>query len=397
MDRTKVLQELRKMRFEHIYQQRTERRLTMEDAAELLNISERTFRRWCRKYEEEGEKGLEDKRIGKKANNAAPVDELLSMLTLYETRFHDFAASHFYDIWQEQYGGTRCYTWVKKSLQEAGLIKKVKKRGAHRKKRPRRPMIGMMLHQDGSTHQWIEGIEWDLIITFDDATNEIYSAFFVEEEGTLSSFRGAKEVIETHGLFCSIYTDRGSHYWFTPKAGGEVDKNQITQFQRAMNQLGIEMIPAYSPEARGRCERAFKTIQGRLPKELKLADICDMEPANKYLKEIFIPSFNKRFTVKPQEKESAFVPWLNHIYPDEILCIQEQRTVGKDNTVSYQNKKLQIPKDKIRYNYVKAKVRVHEYLNNSLAIFYGPRCLARYASDGNLFITQQDTLKTLAG
>jgi hypothetical protein len=272
-----------------------------------------------------------------------------------------------------------------------------KKRGAHRKKRPRRPMAGMMLHQDGSRHEWIESSQWDLIITFDDATSEIYSAFFVEEEGTFSSFRGVKEVIESRGLFCSLYTDRGSHYWHTPNAGGEVNKNEITQFQRAMNQLGIEMIPAYSPEARGRCERAFKTIQGRLPKELKLAGICDMEAANAYLKEKFIPGFNKRFTVIPQEKESAFVPWLNHMNPDEILCIQETRTVNKDNTVSYENKKLQIPKDQIRYNYVKVKVRVHKYINGSLAVFHGPRCLERYDADGNSLISQQDMQKTKAG
>lgn len=383
MDRTKVLQEIRKMRFEEIYKLRTERRLTAEEAAQILGVTDRTLRRWCARYKEEGVDGLGDRRLGKKANNAAPMDEELELLDLFKSRYGDFRVAHFYDKWVTEHGGFRCYSWVKNRLQEAGLVKKAKKRGAHRKKRPRRPMIGMMLHQDGSSHEWIDGEIWDLIVTLDDATSEIYSAFFVEEEGTWSSLQGVKEVIEKRGLFCSIYTDRGSHYWNTSKGNTKPDEDIVTQFQRAMQQLGIEMIAAYSPEARGRSERAFRTLQERLPKELKLEGITTMEAANFYLKRKFIAEYNKKFAVKAQEEESAFVPWLNHnCNLADVLCIQEQRTVGKDNTVSYKNKKLQIPKSKDRCNYVKARVRVHEYANGSLTLFYGPRYLASYDAEG---------------
>lgn len=378
------------MRFEEIYKQRTERRLTVEEAAKILGVCDRTFRRWARRYEEEGLEGLADKRIDQAAHNSAPVDEVAQIINLFETHYRDFNVSHFYDKYRFEHNGTRGYTWIKYCLQDSGLVKKAKKRGEHRRKRPRQPMKGMMLHQDGSTHQWIEGIYWDLIVTLDDADNEIYSAFFVEQEGTASSFQGVRDVIVEHGLFCSLYTDRGSHYWLTNEVGGKVDKQQLTHFGRAMQQLGIELIPAYSPEARGRSERMFGTLQNRLPQELKLAGINDIYSANQFLKEKFIPQFNARFKVTPQEPESAFVPWLNtNMNLDDILCIQESRTVNKDNTVSYCNKSLQIPKDPTRFSYSKTKVKVHEYGDGSMAIFHGPRCLARYSKKGELLI--QDT------
>ena len=153
----------------------------------------------------------------------------------------------------------------------------------------------MMLHQDGSTHEWVPGRWWDLIGTLDDTAGEFYSAFFVAEEGTLSSFRGLYEVIAAKGLFCSLYTDRGSHYQHTPDAGGKVDKDNPTQVGRALVQPGIELIPAYSPEARGRSERMFGTLQKRLPRELRLAGITDMEVASRFLEEHYLPQHNARF------------------------------------------------------------------------------------------------------
>ena len=239
-----------------------------------------------------------------------------------------------------------------------------------------------MLHQDGSSHQWIQGEEWDLIITFDDADSEHYSMFFVEEEGTSSSFLGVKETIEKQGLFCSFYTDRGSHYWYTPEADGPVDKTQFTQFRRGLHQLGISMIPAYSPEARGRCERQFRTHQGRLPNELAALGIRTKEEANRYLKEVYMPAFNTEFMVTPYSGHSAFVPWNGMGSLDDALCEQFERTVGKDNCVSFENLKLQIPKDNHRCHYMKAKVRVHRYHNCELAIFHGPRKLAEYDQKG---------------
>ena len=335
------------MKFHETYNWWQSKRISQEESARLLGVSIRTFRRYCRSFEAEGLEGLYDARLERKASNAAPVDEVMEMLNLFETRYSHFTVAHFYDKYRDEHQGQRSYNWVRLHLQEGGLVKKAKKRGVHRRKRERSSIRGMLLHQDGSTHEWVKDKYWDLIVTLDDATSEVYSGFFVEEEGTASSFQGMEEVIKEHGLCCSIYTDRGSHYWNTPKVGGKVDKVNLTQFGRAMQQLGIEMIPAYSPEARGRSERVFGTLQQRLVKELELRGISEMEDANRFLKETYWPTHNKRFAVKPKEEESAFVPWLDSTRNlTEILCIQEQRTVAKDNTVSYKGKSLQIPKQK---------------------------------------------------
>ena len=254
MKRTVWLQETKQMRFEEAYSGWTERRLTQEDAAQLLGVCARTFRRYIDRYEEDGLDGLLDKRLTQLSHRRAPVDEVLRLVDRYRRRHDGWNVKHYYS-WYRRDGGQRSYSWVKNTLQAARVVKKATKRGAHRKRREPAPWPGMLLHQDGSDHEWVPGRHWDLIVTMDDATNEHYSMFFCEEEGTQSSFQGVREVIEAKGLFCSLYTDRASHYWHTPEAGGKVDKVNLTQFGRAMRQLGVEMIPAYSPEARGRSER----------------------------------------------------------------------------------------------------------------------------------------------
>lgn len=381
MTRATVLQEVRQMRFEELYERRQRRELTMVEAAEILGVTERTFRRWSTRYEAEGLEGLEDRRLGHASARAVPVDEVLQMVTLYETRYTGWTVKHFHERWQAEHGGTHSYTWTKNRLHRAGQVARAPRRGAHRKKRPRKPLPGMMLHQDGSTHEWVPGCQWDLIVTMDDATSELYSAFFVDEEGTMSSFQGLRDVIEAKGLFSSLYTDRGSHYWYTTEAGGKVDKSRLTQVHRALQQLGITLIPAYSPEARGRSERAFRTLQDRLPKELVCAGITDMATANQYLLTVFLPAYNQRFAVAAAETGTAFVPWIGTNLT-EILCVQEERVVANDNTVRYQGRSLQIPPDAHRFHYVKATVRVHAYPDGSVAVFHGPRCLARYNAEG---------------
>lgn len=290
---------------------------------------------------------------------------------------------HFYRWYQREHGGTRSYTWVKNTLQKKRLVQKGFKKGPHRKKRERSPYSGMMIHQDGSTHEWVPDKMWDLIVTMDDATNKHYSMFFVQEEGTASSFRGVREVIEAYGLFSSFYSDRGSHYWYTPKAGGKVDKIRLTQFGRALAHLGIEMIPAYSPEARGRSERMFKTHQDRLVKELAAAKITDMEKANQYIKDVYMPNFNDEFSKPAPENGSVFVPWAGEDIKD-ILCEQDKRKVNNNNCVSFKGLTLQIPSDQYRCHYVKATVRVNLYDDGSLAILHGPRKLAKYNAKGDL-------------
>jgi transposase len=297
------------MRFEERYERRQRRELTMAEAGEMLGVTERPFRRWSARYEADGAEGVQDRRIGRASARAVPVDEALRMVTRYESQYTGWTVTHVHERWQAEHGGTRSYPWTKQTLQARGRVTRAPRRGAHRKKRPRKPLPGMMLHQDGSTHEWVPGCPWDLIVTMDAATSTLYSAFFVEEEGTRSSFRGLREVIEAQGLFSSLYTDRGTHYWQTEDAGGKVDKTRLTQVHRAVQQLGITLIPAYSPEARGRSERVVRTLQDRLPKELALAGITEMAAANQYLGTQFLPAYNRRFAVPAAETGTAFIPW----------------------------------------------------------------------------------------
>ena len=381
MRRTEQLQGLRLMKFEEIYGRTHRGGLSQAEAAEVLGVSERTFRRWRDRYEADGAEGLYDRRLGRVSARRAAVDEVTALLALFDTRYWDFTAKHFHEKLVADHACKRSYNWVRLSLQAHGRTRAAPRRGAHRRKRPRRALPGMMLHQDGSRHAWVPDQWWDLIVTMDDATSEIYSAFFVAEEGTMSSFQGVDEVIRERGLFCSLYADRAGHYWHTPEAGGTVDKDNPTQLGRALAQLGIELIPAYSPEARGRSERMFATLQKRLPQELRLAGITDMAQANRFLKELSLPGHNARFAVPPEAEGTAFVPFAGAL--DDILCVQRERTISNDNTVRYKRLVLAIPPDRHRRHYVKARVRVHEYPDRTLAVFHGPRCLARYQADGS--------------
>jgi transposase len=329
--------------------------LTQIDAADLLGITERTFRRWCHRYEEGGEAGLLDRRLGHASGKRVPVDRSEEVESLDRTRYGGFTAKHFHEHLVRDHGFHWGYTWTKAFLPSKGLLERAKRRGAHRRKRPRRPLPGMMLHQDGSRHEWLSGLAaLDLIVTMDDATNTIYSAFLVAEEGTASTFRALLEVFGQHGLPLSLYTDRGSHYFHTPEAGGPVDRKHLTQVGRALAHLGVEHIAAYSPQARGRSERLFQTLQDRLVKELALAAITTVEAADRYLRDVYIPAHNKQFAVKAEQEGSAFVA-IPGVDLNEILCVQEDRQVDKDNTVVFARLRLQIPPSPLRPHFVKAR------------------------------------------
>ncbi len=385
MVRAEVLQGVREMRFEALLERHERGELGQQEAAEMLGISERTLRRWRDRLRDEGPSGLRDRRIGKPSSRRAAVEEIQRMLGLYEERYAGFTVKHFHEQLVKRHNYKLGYTVTRLSLHGAGLVKPAPRRSAHRKKRPRRPMVGMMLHQDASRFAWLPGDarQYDLVVSLDDATSAIYSAFLVEEEGTASSFRGVAEVIDKHGLFCELYTDRGSHYFHTPKAGEAVSKTVVTQVGRALAQLGIRHIAAYSPEARGRSERAFRTLQDRLPKELSLAGIATIEAANRFLADRYLPEHNAAFAIAPEEAGSAFVPDGTG-QARAILCIQEERRVGNDNTVKWRGVFLQIPPSPLRPHFVRATVRVHEYPDGRLAVFHGPHRLADYDPEGML-------------
>jgi len=370
------------MRFEELYTSWTDGHLTQEQAALALGVCDRTFRRYINRYEEDGLEGLLDKRLTQASHRRAPVDEVMELADTYRQQHRGWNVKHYHS-WYRRAGGTRSYSWVKNTLQSEGLVTKSRKRGSHRIKRDRAHLPGVMIHQDGSRHEWVPGCMWDLIVTMDDATGEHYSMFFVDEEGTDSSFQGVRDVILQRGLFSSFYSDRGSHYWYTPKEGGKVSKTQLTQFGRAMKQLGILMIPAYSPEARGRSERVFETHQDRLVKELALQGITTMHAANHYLEQAYRPNYNAEFMQPAPEEGTAFVPWTGDNL-DDVLCFQEERTVRADNCVSFEGTLLQIPPDRYRCHYVRVRVRVHRYSDGTHALFHGPRKLAEYDAQGKL-------------
>lgn len=369
-------------RFGAVYEDFQKARLGCDEAALMLGCSVRHFLRLRERYDEGGLEALRDGRVGRVSQRRAADAEVALVTQLYRERYAGFNVRHFHEFAVREHGVMRGYSWTRTVLAQAGLVMPGKRGGAHRLRRPRKPMRGMMLHQDASKHRWFGEDYCDLVVTLDDATSEITSAFFCDEEGIASSMRGLSETITKHGLFCAFYTDRGSHYFLTPEAGGKVDKSRPTQVGRALRQLGIEHIAAYSPEARGRSERMFGTLQDRLVNELRLACVNTLPEANRYLREVYLPRHNARFTVEPECAVSAFMP-VTGFDVANVLCIQEERQVGADNTVHYRGKKLQIPPSPIRHHFVKARVRVHHYPDNTLAIFHGPRQIGRYDEDGN--------------
>ena len=385
MSRTKLEGRTGEERFEEVYGRWKEGLVTQAFGASVLGVTTRTFRRWAARYEAGGSGALVDRRVGGPSHLRASPQEVAALEALYRGGHRGWNVRHFYDeVYVAEEGGSRSYSWVKSRLQEAKLVRKGRMRGAHRLRRERKSAAGMMLHQDASTHGWVEGgAYWDLVVTMDDATGEVHSGFFVEQEGTWPSFRGVREVLFAQGFFDSLYTDRGSHYWHTPKVDGKVDKNQPTEFGRAMAELGIEMIPGYTPQARGRSERLFGTVQGRLPQELARAGVTEMEEANAFFA-TFWPRFNASFAVRPKEERSAFVPLTLQTrkrIPD-ILCLKTTRTVGNDNCISYLNRRLQIPPQPHRAHYMRAKVTVHEYEDGALGVFHGSLKLGSYTATG---------------
>ncbi|MCA1835629.1 MAG: ISNCY family transposase [Actinobacteria bacterium] len=377
------------MNFEDLLARQTRGELTQAEAASLLGMSERTFRRW-RDRHEDGE-GLQDRRIGKPSSRRADGLEIQRMLDLYRAEYADFTVKHFYEHVRQRLSFKLSYSTTKVYLQRSGLVAMAPRRGAHRRKRPRRPLPGMLLHQDASSHAWLPGNQGrhDLIATMDDATSEVYSLFLVDEEGTASTFQALTETIERKGLFCALYTDRGRHCFFTPKAGGRVSKGQLTEVGRALHELGIEHIAAYSPQARGRSERLFGTLQDRLPKEFRLAGIRTVEDANVWLREVYLERHNDRFAVAAEQPGTAFI-----IPPDgrwrDVLCVQQTRIVGNDNTVRWRNLTLQLPQSPLRPHFVKATVRVREYWDGSLSVTLGPHRLADFDATGTLINSKSD-------
>jgi transposase len=372
----------RAMKVQEVILRAMAKKITWWQAAEIIGISDRQMRRWHERYEEFGYDGLFDRRRGKPSPKRVPLAQVEQILGLYRDRYFDLNVQHFHEKLKEEHAIELSYTWVKQALQGAGLVRRGRQRGPHRKRRERRPLPGMLLHIDGSEHRWFQDERWyDLIVILDDANSEIYYAQLVEEESTVTVLAALREVIAGQGQFCALYSDRGSHFWLTPKAGGKVDPHRLTQVGRALRQLGVQMIPAYSPQARGRSERNFATWQGRLPQELRLRGIQTVEAANRFLRTHYIREFNRRFQVPAAQPGSAFVACTRKDL-DLIFSLQFERTVNRDNTVSFQNLSLQIEPVRWRGTLAGCTVTLHQHLDGTLSITHGPHRLGRYTAQG---------------
>jgi transposase len=370
------------MKIQEVILRAIDKQITWLKAAEIIRVSPRQLRRWRAGWEKHGYDGLFDRRLGKPSPKRVKLETVEEVLRLYREKYEGFNVQHFHEKLKENHKIELSYSWVKKALQGAGLVEKEPKRGVHRKKRERRPIPGMMLHIDASKHQWFQDERWyDLIVILDDATSEVYYAQLVDEESTRTVMAALRDVIEVKGAFCSLYSDRASHFFHTPKAGDLVDRQQLTQVGRALAELRIEMIPAYSPQARGRSERNFGTWQGRLPQELALKGITTVEEANRYLSQTYIAEFNRKFSVAAAQTGNAFLP-VHDQDLELVFCLQHDRVVGKDNTVRIANLCLQIERTSWRNSLAGCHVKVHQHFDDTFTVLYAGRLVGRYSAQG---------------
>jgi len=354
-------------------------------AAEIVGISDRSMRRWRKRLKRGGYADLLDRRTRVPSPKRIAIAEVEKVLRLYREKYFDLNVRHFVEKLHGEEGIALSYTWVKTALQNAGLVKRYGKRGPHRRKRPRRPLTGMMLHVDGSRHRWIPDLDQyqDLVVIFDDATSEVYDVQLVDEESTVTVMAALKRVVETRGLFCSLYSDRGSHMAWTPKAGEPVDREKPTQIARALKQLGIELILAYSPQARGRCERLFGTWQGRLPQEFRLHHVTTVDEANEFLRQKWGQLHNASFSINAEQSGTAFLPYGGNDL-DKIFSQQHERVIDNDNTVRFAGRCLQIPKQTFRFSMARCRVLVCAHLDQTMSVHYGPHLLGRYDVAGRI-------------
>jgi transposase len=377
----RVWREARAMTRREVITKAIAKQLTWVQAAAILGVTPRHMRRIRWGVEHWGLEGVMDRRGGRPRRKKIKAGTIELLCRLKRDVYPDFSLQHFYEHVTEKHGVKVSYNWLRLMLQEAGVVEKEPARGKYRRRRERRPMVGMLIHLDASTHEWIAGLPMqDLVVALDDADGRILYARFFPQEGTASTFAALESVLRNYGRFAELYTDRGSHFCHSERPG-EVADEQHGQVSQALRALGIHQILALSPQARGRSERAFGTIQGRLPQELRHHGITDYAAANRYLEQHFIADFNRRFTVKPAQPESAFIK-LAGIELELVLSSKHERVVRNDNTVTFKNLILQLPSSRHRIHFVRCPVTVHHFSNGTLGISYQGRLLARYDAAG---------------
>ena len=357
-------------------------KIRWDQAAEILSASPRSLRRWRAEMEEVGASALIDRRRKRPSPRRVPVEEIERVLRLFRDRYSRFNVRHFHQIAARDHGVKFSYTFMRMMLQEAGLVRKGRKRGVHRRIRERKASFGEMLQMDGSTHVWLRlrpELRLTLIQIVDDATSKLLYAQLEEGETTMGVLRALHTVVDEEGIPGSLYTDRASWAFETPIAGGGVDKTHLTSVGQVLKRLGVEHIPSYSPQGRGRSERMNRTLQDRLVNELEVAGIDRIEEANRYLREVYRPDHNSRFCVPARDPESAFV---RTAPVDDLFYEGADRVVAKDNTVSWVGTRFQVSKQPGRATCAGLHVEIRRFVNGSVRIFKGPQCLGVYSADG---------------
>jgi len=353
-------------------------------AAEVLGWAPRTVRRWRARYEASGHSGLLDRRLFRPSGRAVPAADVARVLRLYREGYAGFNVRHFHEIARREHQVTQSYSWVKQVLQAAGLVAKRRPRGRHRRRREPRACCGELVHIDGSRHAWFAlapDARATLIALPDDATNRVLYAQFWEAETTHAVLTALREVFTMHGLPLALYSDRAGWAFHTPTAKGPVDKKHLTQVGRALAQLGVEHIPSYSPQARGRSERLNRTFQDRLVNELRVAGIQTIAAANAYLRDVFLPRHNATFSRPPRDPDPAWVG-VGDVDLDQILCHQETRRVGEDNTVTLAGVVLQVSKQPGRRTCAGLEVVVRRHVDGRHSIWRGPQRLGLFDARG---------------
>ena len=353
-------------------------------AAEILGWHPRTLRRWRERYETHGYAGLVDKRLHRPSIHRAPPDEVARVLRVYRERYTGFNVRHFHEIARREHGVTLSYSFVKQALQEAGYVKKQRARGRHRRRREPRACVGELVHIDGSRHPWlalVPDLRATLIAVVDDATSRVLYGQLVDAESTATVMTALRDVFTRYGLPMAVYSDRASWAFHTPTAKGRVDKTHLTQVGRALAHLGVEHIPAYSPQARGRSERLNRTVQDRLVNELRVAGVRTLAAANAYLRDPFIPHYNETFSRPPRDPAPAWVR-VAEVDLDQVLCHQETRVVAADNTVAFDPVVLQVAKQPGRRTCAGLEVVVRRHLDGRHTVWRGTQRLGLFDGAG---------------
>lgn len=372
-------------RFPELYRRWRKRQLTQSQAANRLGMSVRTFRRWAKRYRQEGLKGLPKRRPCSK-RQASPK-EVSELLFLYREMYGGWSVQHFYEEYRDRHGGRRSHTWVREHLQAAGAVSKAKRyrssgNGKRPESRPRQARSGALIHQIGKPHRWVAGRCWDLTVMIDDATNRICSGIFAEEPGFWPRLHVVRETADQFGFFDTLGDGRSPDCWYRSRSRAMRKRYQL-QFARVMAELETEVISTSAYNVQGWYGRMLRTLTNRLGNEMVSAGVSNIAEANSFLRQ-YLPRFNARFAIEARDPETAFVGLMPEAKRslDDTFCVKEAVRIGPGHCVTYMGRSLQIPRQEVERCPLQGEVHVCEYENGNLAMYRRNRRLSDYDCKG---------------